>query len=67
LLRRGEGQLHDKVIAAAERVLFARVLRQTHGHRSKASELLGLDRSTLRNRLRALGLTVDKMLTEKQE
>jgi two-component system nitrogen regulation response regulator GlnG len=67
LLRRGEGQLHDKVIAAAERVLFARVLRQTHGHQSKASELLGLDRSTLRNRLRALGLTVDKMLTERND
>ncbi|HKB40902.1 MAG TPA: sigma-54 dependent transcriptional regulator [Gemmataceae bacterium] len=67
LLARNEPGLHEKVIAAVERVLFARVLRQTHGHQSKASELLGLDRSTLRNRLRALGLTVDKMLTEKPD
>jgi DNA-binding NtrC family response regulator len=53
-------QLHDQVIAAVERVLFARVLEITHGNQLKASELLGLNRSTLRHRLRALGLTADK-------
>ena len=58
------GKLYEKVLAAVERVLFTRVLRHTHGHQTRASELLGLDRSTLRNRLRALGLVVDKMLTE---
>ena len=64
LLKRADGKLHAEVIAAVERVLFARVLRHTHGHQTRASELLGLDRSTLRTRLRALGLAFDKTLGE---
>ena len=54
----------EQVIAAVERVLLPRVLRYTHGHQAQASELLGLNRSTLRHRLRALGLAVDKTLTD---
>jgi two-component system nitrogen regulation response regulator GlnG len=64
LLKRADGNLHSEVIAAVERVLFARVLRHTHGHQTRASELLGLDRSTLRSRLRALGLAIDKTLSD---
>jgi two-component system nitrogen regulation response regulator GlnG len=60
LLHDSEDQLHDKVIAAAERVLFIRVLKHTHGNQARASELLGLNRSTLRHRLRTLGLALDK-------
>ena len=67
LLQRGEKDLHSKVIEMVERQLFAQVLRHTHGHQSQASELLGLNRSTLRQRLRALGLTVDKVLVADQE
>lgn len=55
-LRRGDGQVYQEVIAAVERILFARILEHTHGHQSRASELLGLDRTTLRNRIKALGL-----------
>ena len=64
MLQEADGRLYEKVLAAVERVLFARVLRHTHGHQTRASELLGLDRSTLRTRLRTLGLVVDKTLTE---
>jgi two-component system nitrogen regulation response regulator GlnG len=64
LLRRGEGGLHSKVMEAVERVLLSRVLRQTHGHQVQASELLGINRTTLRHKLRALGLAVDKVLTD---
>ena len=56
LLQRGEKDLHSKVIEMVERQLFAQVLRHTHGHQSQASELLGLNRSTLRQRLRSPGL-----------
>ena len=45
-------------------LLFAQVLRQTHGHQSRASEVLGLNRTTLRHKLRALGMAVDKVLVE---
>jgi two-component system nitrogen regulation response regulator GlnG len=64
LLESGEKDLHQKVMEAVERVLLARVLRHTHGHQAQASELLGLNRATLRNKLRTLGLAVDKVLVE---
>src|SRR5262249_37185423 len=64
LLPREDGRLHAEVINAVERVLFTRVLRHTHGHQARASELPGLNRSTLRHRLRTLGLGIDKMPTD---
>jgi two-component system, NtrC family, nitrogen regulation response regulator GlnG len=67
LLKQGEKGLHAKVIEAVERVLLARVLRSTHGHQSQASELLGMNRTTLRHRLRALGLAVDKVLVAESD
>jgi two-component system, NtrC family, nitrogen regulation response regulator GlnG len=60
LVERSEPDLYRKVIEAVEQVLFTRVLRQTRGHQSQASELLGLNRTTLRYKLRTLGLTADK-------
>jgi two-component system nitrogen regulation response regulator GlnG len=64
LLRAGEGEVFDKVMGAVERVLLARVLRHTGGHQSQASEILGLNRTTLRHKLRALGMAVDRVVTE---
>ena len=64
LLKKGEKDLHGKVTDAVERLLLSRVLQQTKGHQSHASEILGLNRATLRHKLRALGLSVDKGLTE---
>jgi two-component system nitrogen regulation response regulator GlnG len=63
-LRRGERGLHERVIQAVERRLFTQVLRHTHGHQAQASEVLGLNRTTLRHKLRDLGLAVDKVVTE---
>ena len=61
LLRGAHGQIHEKVIASVERILFAKVLEYTHGNQGKTCELLGLNRSTLRHRLRTLGLALDKI------
>jgi two-component system nitrogen regulation response regulator GlnG len=47
-----------------ERVLPTRTLRQIHGHQAQASDLLGLNQTTLRNKLRELGLSLDKIVTE---
>jgi two-component system nitrogen regulation response regulator GlnG len=66
-LQEDEGKVYDRVIAAVERVLLSRVLRHTHGHQARASDLLGLNRATLRTKLRALGLAVDKVLIEEPE
>ena len=63
LLLRGEKDVHRCVMEAVERVLLPRVLGHTRGHQAQASELLGLNRATLRHKLRALGLAVDKVVT----
>jgi two-component system nitrogen regulation response regulator GlnG len=65
-LQQATGRLHEEVISAVERVLLTRVLRHTHGHQAQASELLGLNRATLRHKLRTLGLAVDKILVDQQ-
>jgi two-component system nitrogen regulation response regulator GlnG len=64
LLQGGGQDVYQKVIEAVERVLLSRVLRHTHGHQAQASELLGLNRATLRHKLRTLGLAVDKVLVD---
>jgi two-component system nitrogen regulation response regulator GlnG len=63
LLEQGGG-VHDRVIALVERELITRALRRTHGHQAQASELLGINRTTLRTKLRDLGITLDKVVTE---
>jgi two-component system nitrogen regulation response regulator GlnG len=63
LLADGQKDLHATVTAAVERELLQRVLRHTGGHQTQASELLGLNRATLRHKLRTLGLAVDRVVT----
>jgi two-component system nitrogen regulation response regulator GlnG len=62
LLKRGENDLHAKVLRVVEQALFSRVLKETDGHQGRASERLGLSRSTLRYKLRDLGLNIDQVV-----
>ena len=55
LLASNQTNLYDRVVGAVERELIARVLRHTNGHLGKACERLGIDRKTLRSKLRDLG------------
>jgi nitrogen regulation protein NR(I) len=64
MLHNGERDLHKKIIETVERILLGRVLAHTHGHQAHASEVLGINRTTLRLKLRGLGLAVDKVVTE---
>jgi two-component system nitrogen regulation response regulator GlnG len=64
-LQRGhEGELYARVIQAVDRVLLAEVLRQTNGNQLRASEILGIDRKTLRQKLRNLGLIPNHAFVE---
>lgn len=64
LLVRGENNLHSQIISIVERALFKRVLQETGGHLGHACERLGLNRSTLRYKLRDLGLSIDRVVGE---
>jgi two-component system nitrogen regulation response regulator GlnG len=63
VLERGETDVYAKVLDRVDRVVLARVLRQTHGHQVRASEVLGLNRATLRTKMRSLDMVVDKVVT----
>ena len=48
--------LHELVMSQVERPLFESVLRHTNGNMTKASQILGMNRGTLRTRLKKYGL-----------
>jgi two-component system nitrogen regulation response regulator GlnG len=64
LQKSGEKDLYNRVLEAMERVLLPQVIRFTQGHQAQASELLGIGRNTLRQKLRHLGFAVDKVFTD---
>lgn len=49
-------ELYRMVLAELEEPLFRAVLKYTGGNQSKASELLGINRGTLRKKLKQYGL-----------
>jgi nitrogen regulation protein NR(I) len=62
LLRAGEADIYRKVCAAMDRTVIEAVLRHVKGSQVQAAELLGISRTTLRAKLRSLGLAVEKQL-----
>ena len=48
--------LYDLVLSQVEKPLFEVVMNNTQGNLSRAAQLLGLNRATLRNRLKKYGL-----------
>ncbi len=51
-----DGGRYQAALAAIEAPLIAAAMARTHGNQLKAAELLGMNRNTLRERMRALGL-----------
>ena len=56
---RESANLYDLVLALVERPLLRAVLRETGGNQLRAAALLGINRNTLRKKLRALGLKTE--------
>jgi DNA-binding protein Fis len=63
----GKRDVHTRVIAQVERELLVRALRHTRGNQSQASELLGIYRATLRNKLKELGIALDKVVINRMD
>ncbi|MGC3979662.1 MAG: DNA-binding transcriptional regulator Fis [Steroidobacteraceae bacterium] len=51
------GHLYDLVLREVEEPLFRAVLDYVDGNQSRAAEVLGINRGTLRKKLREYGLT----------
>ena len=50
--------LYDRVLAEVERPLIEKCLTACRGNQIKAAELLGLNRNTLRKKIKELGIVV---------
>lgn len=53
-----DGRLRDHFVACVERPLLELVLRRAGGNQVKAADLLGINRNTLRKRIKELGISL---------
>jgi two-component system nitrogen regulation response regulator GlnG len=58
------GNIYYQIQAAVDRVVLREVLEHAKGNQVEAADLLGISRTTLRSKLRALGLVVEKQVSD---
>jgi two-component system nitrogen regulation response regulator GlnG len=56
------GRLYDRALARMETEMIVRVLRRTEGNQVEAARVLGLSRTTLRAKIRELGIAIDRVV-----
>ncbi len=56
LYRDKAGQLYKCILEIMEKMLFEQVLQRTDGNQLKAARILGINRNTMRAKIRKLGV-----------
>jgi two-component system nitrogen regulation response regulator GlnG len=59
-LQAGSQDLYAEALTAMERHLLTLVLRHTQGNQVQAARILGITRGSLRTKIRALGITIER-------
>jgi len=62
LLNSSSENLYAETLAVLERHVLTRVLEKTQGNLSHSARMLGITRGSLRNKIKALGLSIDKQI-----
>jgi two-component system nitrogen regulation response regulator GlnG len=62
-----EPNLYRRALEHLDRLLISRAMQQANGNQARAAEILGLSRVTLRAKLRAMKLSVEKVLTRQPQ
>jgi DNA-binding protein Fis len=57
------GAIYREVIEAAEKILIEKALEKTSGNQLTASKLLGLNRNTMRTKIRKLNIDTNQFKT----
>lgn len=60
LFREKRGLIYKAFIEVIERPLLERVLERTEGNQLKAARILGINRNTMRSKIRKLGIDPDR-------
>jgi two-component system nitrogen regulation response regulator GlnG len=58
------GDIYYQVQTAVDRIVLREILEHVKGNQVEAAELLGISRTTLRAKLRSLGLVVEKQVAD---
>lgn len=55
-----EGVLYRSILQIVEKPLIENILERTDGNQLKAARILGLNRNTLRTKIKRLGINIEK-------
>ena|SRR3989338_2602101 len=55
-----KGRLYKSILEVIEKPLLEHILERTEGNQLKAARILGLNRNTMRSKIKRLGINVDK-------
>ncbi|MFT7632172.1 MAG: DNA-binding NtrC family response regulator [Mariniblastus sp.] len=60
---KGSKDIYAETLAMMERQLLKKILSATDGNQSKAAEVLGITRGSLRNKIRSLGIVIEQVVS----